>query len=126
MKNILYTIILSFLFSFSVFAEWTYITKNINGDTIYVDFDRIRKHDGYVYWWEMFDYLKPTELGVLSSKAYNQGDCKLFRVKYLSYSHHNEPMGGGTGDSNSPKNPEWKYPPPNSVNEFILKSVCSR
>ena len=91
-----------------------------------MDFERIRKVDGYVYYWRLNDYLKPLKYGVLSDKIYQQGDCKLFRYKSLSYSFHKEPMGRGTGDNYSPKNPEWKYPSPNSVNENILKSVCSR
>ena len=100
--------------------------ENVDGDTFYVDFDRIRKHDGYVYWWDLTDYLKPAETGTLSAKAYVQGDCKLFRFKALSFSFHKEPMGGGTGDSYNPENPEWDYPPPDSAMETKLKSVCSR
>ena len=96
-------------------------------DTYYVDFERIRKVDGYVYYWMLIDFLKPiTSEMLLSSKMYNQGDCKLFRLKTLSFVHHKQPMGRDTGDSNSPKNPEWVYPPPNSSHETILKAVCSR
>ena len=68
-----------------------------DGNTYYVDFDRIIKVDGYVYYWFLGDYLKPTKLGILSFRVYSQGDCKLFRFKSLSYSFHKEPMGGGTG-----------------------------
>ena len=35
-------------------------------------------------------------------------------------------MGRGTGVTVTPKNPEWKYPNPNSVKEVVLKSVCSK
>jgi hypothetical protein len=109
-------------------AGWTEVIKSVDGDTFYVDFERMRKHGGYVYWWDLTDYPKPTKHGTLSSKVYTQGDCKLFRYKYLSYSFHKEPMGGGTGDVQEPvkKHQGWKYPPPNSVYENILKSVCSR
>ena len=96
------------------------------GDIFYVDFERIRKVDGYVYYWMLSDYLKPSPYGDLSYKTYNQGDCKLFRYKTLTGVSHKEPMGGGTGDSISPENPEWIYLPPNSVIETTLKSVCSR
>ena len=61
---------------------------------------------------------------MLSGKEYFQSDCKLFPVKVLSQSFHKEPMGGGTGDTNTPKNPEWEYPTPDSVDGTILKSVC--
>ena len=37
-------------FSSPSFAEWTKIGENVYGTTFYVDFTRIRKHDGYVYW----------------------------------------------------------------------------
>ena len=98
----------------------------MNGNTWYVDFETIRKHDGYVYWWELGDYLKPNKYGIFSAKVYNQGDCKLFRVKRLSFSFHKEPMGRGTGDVQESVKKGWIYPSPNSSSETILKTVCSR
>ncbi|MEE2746732.1 MAG: surface-adhesin E family protein, partial [Pseudomonadota bacterium] len=106
------------------YSEWTKVTE-LDGNTFYVDFERIRKHDGYVYYWILRDLLKPHKLGFLSAKTYNQGDCKLFRFKYLSASSHKEPMGGGTGTRGTPSS-KWNYPPPNSSVELILKEVCSR
>ena len=120
------TLVFTVMFSSTSFADWTKVSENVDGDTYYVDFERIRKHGGYVYWWELNDYLKPSKYGDLSGKTYKQGDCKLFRYKYLSFSHHKESMGKDSGDSNSPKNPEWVYPPPKSVSETLLKTVCSR
>ena len=61
-------------------------------NTFYVDFERIREVDGYVYYWTLTDFLKPNKYGVWSGKIYNQGDCKLFREKRLSFSYHKEPM----------------------------------
>ena len=124
--TILLTLTFTVMFSSPSFADWKKVSESVDGDTFYVDFERIRKHGGYVYFWRLSDYLKPTKYGDLSSKVYNQGDCKSFRRKGLSYSFHKEPMGGGTGDSISPKNPEWKYPSPESSSEEILKSVCSK
>lgn len=122
---LIFTLLVSTLmFSSPSYAEWTKVSEY--GDTFYVDFERIRKVDGYVYFWTLSDYLKPSESGTLSYKFYKQGDCKLFRYKDLTGISHKESFGGGTGDSYSPKNPEWSYPPPNSINESILKKVCSR
>ena len=120
------TLIFSVMFSSTSFAEWKKVSKNVKENTYYVDFERIRKHGGYVYFWRLSDYLKPSPQGSLSVKIYNQGDCKLFRFKILSASFHKEPMGGGTGDSVNPENPEWEYPPPESTTETVLKFVCSR
>ena len=114
---------LTMMFSSPSYAEWTKIGVDVkSGDTYYADFDRIRKVGGYVYFWVLTDYLKP-KLGDLSVKVYNQGDCKLFRGKPLSFYSYKEPMGGGTGNHYTPPD-EWTYPPPNSPMEHTLKKVC--
>ena len=129
MKNLLLIFTLLFtsvFFSSPSYAEWEKVSEGENGNTYYIDFERTRKHGGFVYYWTLGDYLKPDEYEHLSSKIYNQGDCKLFRLKFLSFVHHKQPMGRDTGDSNSPKDPKWTYPSPNSIMETLLKSVCSR
>ena len=97
MKKLLliFTLLFSTLmFSTPSYGEWTKVSSTLNGaHTFYVDFDRIRKHGGYVFWWGLSDYLKPSPTGRLSGKIYNQGDCKLFRDKGLSFSFYKEPMG---------------------------------
>jgi hypothetical protein len=125
-KLILILLFSTVMFSSSSYAGWTKMGENANGETYYVDYERIRKHDGYVYWWDLSDYLKPTKYGHLSAKTYNQGDCKLFRYKYLNASFHKEPMGGGTGETVNKPDTEWKYPPPDTVAEEFLKQVCNR
>ena len=123
--TLLTALIFSVMFSSTSFAEWTKVGKDVDGDTYYIDFERIRKHGGYVYYWTLSDLLKPTENGNLSYQSYKQGECKLFRYKILSDSVHTEPMGGGTPSEFSKKpEKEWNYPPPNSTNETILKTVC--
>ena len=114
------------MFASPSYAEWTEVSKSVDGDTYYVDVERIRKHGGYVYFWYLNDYLEPTKYGHLSSKNYNQGDCKLVRYKFLSSSFHKEPMGEGTGEIVTPtgKSANWYYPSPNSVFEITLKRVC--
>ena len=124
MIRTLLTVLFLTVLSTPVFADWTTVGKNVDGTTFYVDFERIKKHDGHVYYWFLTDFLKPTKTGDLSSKTYNQGDCKLFRFKTLSYSFHKEPMGGGTGDVQESVKKGWKYSPPDSSGETILKTVC--
>ena len=116
------------MFSSLSYAGWTKIGTSEHGNTFYVDFERIRKHGGYVFFWSLTDYLKPTKFGDLSSKRYEQGDCKLFRYKVLSFSFHKEPMGRGIGDVQEPfkATQGWRYLSPNSLGETMLKQVCSR
>ena len=124
---ILSTLLFSVMFSSTSFAEWTKVENDLKGNTFYVDFERIRKVDGYVHFWDLTDYLKLDERGIFSVKLYKQGDCKLFRFKYLSDWYYTEPMGRGTTSSSSNiPDEEWNYPTPNSSGENTLKIVCSQ
>ena len=126
-QTILFVLLVStVMFSSPSYAKWTKVSENVDGDILYVDFERIRKHDGFVYYWELWDLLKPNQVGTLSAKVYNQGDCKLFRIKSLSVAFHKEPMGGGTGNTVNEPDKEWRYPPPNTSVETALKSICNR
>ncbi len=115
------------MFSTPSYGEWTKVSETVNGDTVYVDFERIKKHGGYVYWWDLMNNLKPTTTGTLSVKSYHQGDCKVFPRKPLTGIFYKESMGEGTGNVLEPP-PEykvWKYPIPNSIDEVVLKAVCN-
>ena len=128
MKNLLTisTLVFTLMFSSTSFADWTKVTDSEGGDTYYVDFERIRKHDGYLYYWDLTDFLKPDKYGYLSVKTYNKVDCKLLRYSFLSIFFHKEPMGRGDVTTQTLNNTKWTYNPPNSTGETILKSVCSR
>ncbi len=126
MKTLLtiFTLVFTVMFSSTSFGGWTKVTEDVDGKTYYVDFEGIRKHGGYVYFWELVD--QPQSKHFLSIKVYKQGDCRLFGHKVLMWSFHHEPMGEGQGKVDKTPEKEWYYPPPDTVLEIILKSVCSR
>ena len=109
------------------YSEWKYIGKSIDNNTSYVDFERIQKVNGYVYYWFLVDMLKPMNGKYLSFRHFTKGDCKLFRNKILSGYFHREPMGKGSGNmSPVPQHlKDWIYPTPNSMDEESLKRVCN-
>ena len=112
------------MFASPAYAKWEKVGVSVSGDNYYVDFTRMRTNGSYVYYWVLEDYLKPEEDGDLSSKVYHQSDCEMFRLKTISVSFHKQPMGEGLGETYTPPNPEWNYPPPTSAYEIILKRVC--
>ena len=127
MKTVLtiFTLLFTVMIPSTSFAVWTKVDESVSGDTFYVDFERIKKHGGFVYYWNLTDYLEPDKWGDLSNKMYIQGDCNLFRVRTLSYVFHKLPMGDGTGEAEEPVEKEkWSYPTPDAVEETILKVVC--
>ena len=121
------TLILTLLFSMMMFSspsysDWTKVEGGSGGTNIYLDFDSMKKVDGYIYFWELIDYLKPNPFGSFSGKAYIELDCKLMRFKYLSMSHHKAQMGKDVGRINNPKNPTWMSIHP-SIKRY--KRVCT-
>jgi hypothetical protein len=119
-------IFLSLMMSSVVHAKWTKLGKGQDGDTYYMDFERIKKHDGKVYFWRLADYLKPTKTGSFSSKVYVEAECGRFRLRYLNATFYKGPKGEGTVSTsiNIPEK-DWHYPPPDSVAEALLKVACN-
>ena len=126
------TLILSLVFTVTLsspsYAKWTKVVESLNGNIFYVDKEEIRKHDGYVHYWVLTDYLKPSRRGNLSNKTLLQGDCKLSRVKSLQEHYFTGKAGRGTMKVWKPNKSQskWWDLPPDSNFAIILKSVCSQ
>ena len=118
-------IIFTLVFSPTSFADWTKVSEG-GGGVNYVDLERIRKDDGFVYFWQMVDFLKKNEYGDLSVKIFTKGDCKLFRYQNLKFYFHKRPMARGDDEVEDSADLSWQYAPPNSNIENILTAVCSQ
>ena len=112
------------MFSSPSFSEWTRIGSNESGDKFHLDLARIENDNGYKLYWTLSDFARPNSRGILSSMVGYKGDCNSFRYKLIYASHHRQSMGMGNGVSGN-VNGEWRYAPPNSLNEFYLKTVCN-
>ena len=129
------TLTTSLVFSAGSWAEWTQVAERsgAKGTEVYVDFDRIRKVNGLVYYWELSDIFmgtsttpEPSSTAFLSTKIYYKVDCETMRQMKLSMSVYNLPMGEGDGRTYPPKpNPQWNYAQPESVLEARLEAVCN-
>ena len=125
MKKILisFTIIFSMMFTSVSFAEWTLVSTSVDGDELFVDFDRIRKNDGLVYFWMLTNFLEPDQYGTLSSQEYSKADCKLFRTQSLNATFYKLQNADGDGETDSTVS-DWRYHKPNTSGEAVLNSVC--
>jgi hypothetical protein len=118
-------LLFSIFISFNSYGEWTYVSETVDGSVYYIDKDKIKEHNDYVYNWVLGDYLKPTEYGDMSTKLYTQNDCGISRYKVLSFVYYKQPMGEGKGEPSNPINTEWRYPSPDSVYEKLQEFVCN-
>ena len=107
-----------------VFAEWTEVGESVSGTTYYIDYDTVKENNGYVYYWELQDRLKPNKYGDLSVKILNEVDCDIPRkYRYLSQLYYTQPMASGSPSTTNNDTSEWKYPSPNTVAEFMTNAV---
>lgn len=124
--TLLTTLILLSMFSSTSFGEWAAVVETLDGNTLYVEFETIKKDGGHVYYWRLTDYLKPNKSGDLSVKSYNEVDCGTpLKWRGLSYLFYSESMGRGSAISTDNEKREWLYPVPGSSGEDILKVVCT-
>ena len=117
-------IIFTFLFTNTSWGEWSYVTERVSGNKFYYDKDRVRKSGKYLYFWDLIDFLKPTEYGNLSYTYYIQLDCSIFRYKSLKEITYKKSMGEREMTSDFTPPNEWKYPKPESISEFVSNKVC--
>ena len=137
------TLTLSLMFSAGSWAEWTEVGEQASGTNSfvdnngkkrtytnagskeYLDFDKIRKHDGYVSFWILTDHFEPDLLGTKSSKSYVVVDCQAFRSMYLHVIDYKQPMGEGDSWYEAKEDkPFWDSPLPNTAWETTLNRVC--
>ena len=124
--TILLVIIFSFLFSTTSWGDWNYVVENKSGSKFYYDKDRVRKSGKFIYFWELQDYIKPSEMGDLSYTGYTELDCSIFRFKTLKFQTYNKSMGEGEQTSEFTPKDEWEYPTPGTVIEGMVNKICKK
>ena len=117
--------------SFNSYGEWTKTNMGVNGVSYYIDFETVKKRNGYVLWWEMRDLPESNEDGDMSAQIFIKGDCESSRNTFLQIVTYKKPMGDGKAETfgggviDIQDIVGWYYPPPETVASSILKTVCS-
>ena len=125
MKKIL-ILLFSMLISFNSYGEWTAVSESVDGDIAYIDYNNIKKNNGYVYYWELYDMIKPMPIGagIFSAKTYNEVFCDTpMKFRVISSRYYSLPMGEGPSDIDNTTY-DWTYPDPGSTLENTLNIVC--
>mgnify|MGYP001225150791 FL=1 len=125
MKKIFLIISVTLFFCNSVFADWEKFGDVKKGGEYFVEKDTIIKESGYIYFWKMIDSPKPfLDTNFYSVKVYIKGDCKVKKIKTLTFVFYTGKKGTGESEQQESVNKNWKYPTPESINYSILKKLC--
>jgi hypothetical protein len=117
-------LLFAILTSFNSYGEWKVLSLNKNGDTFYIDVDRIKEHKGYADYWGLRNAFKPNKYGDMSSSLHYQADCGANRFKTLEFIFHKLPMGEGEFIQEESENKEWVYAPPKTTARLTLDYAC--
>jgi len=122
-----YLFLIFFSFSAPSFGDykWKKIGKNTAGDVAYVDLSSIKKVGNKVYYFDLLDYVKPTDLGHLSGRTYKEVNCLDLSYRFLKDFYYLEPMGNGKVDLINDKKSEWYNNKKGSLGERLRKFVCN-
>tara|TARA_R100001594_G_scaffold131954_1_gene171904 strand:+ start:52 stop:432 length:381 start_codon:yes stop_codon:yes gene_type:complete len=122
MKKLLLLTLLCF--SINGFAfNWKKVGESSVGDSYYLDVDNIKKHNGFVYYWEVVDLLKPSQDGDYSHISKWQVDCVKEKRTWLSITFYSQPMGKGRINYEATPN-KIKYPKPGEAGYVLMKLAC--
>ena len=113
------------ILSFNSHGDWVGFVIDANENVHYVDFDEMEKTDGYVYYWEMVNYSKPTDR-LLSIATYHMADCDLYRYKNITFNGYTQEMAQGEPETMDLTilNEGWIEPVTGSVGDYSLTLAC--
>ena len=127
MKTILFSILI--LFSINGFAfNWKKIGDGGRGDSLYVDVDNIKKHNGLVYYWVLIDLLEPVTNNRVGSAnsliSKYKVNCVEEKQTWLNITFYSQSMGRGRIIGEDSPN-KIEYPKPNKGGNTLMKFVCN-
>lgn len=127
MLNIVLMILL-FIASSNVMAEWVKVTSSsigVSGETIaYADPIIIPKYSDRVKMWEVHDF-KRSASSNSSSKKRVEYDCKKGQARQLQAIYYSEGMGRGAVLMNVSEPGKWEPVLPGTLNKEMWKFACS-
>ena len=131
MKKVL--VLLLLMVSTNVFAEWTRVTDNSDGDmTVYVDLGTIKRKSNKVKMWRLYDFktvqiIAEDNTRYLSSVGRDEYDCEEETSQSLDYHWYSGNMRRGEiVFSGTTTKMEAKSVMPGSIGEGLLKIACGK
>jgi hypothetical protein len=123
-------IILLFLSSSPVYAEWVAIVANGEaGVTVYVDPATIRRNSNLVKMWQLSDFKTAQTIvndSYLSFKMLSEYDCAEERTRSLALTNFSRNMGAGKVIVSASDEGRWEPVRPDSIAERLWRFACGK
>ena len=124
MKKLL-VLLISLFISFNSFGEWSFVAKG-KIDEFYVDFDKLSKKGGNVYFWQLTNFPSPPYAKGKSSVELYEVNCNPpIKSRQRAMYFYNSTMGQGSPVTDGSTNTgPWEYDIPGSIGEKLSEAVC--
>ena len=126
MKKLLLVLFLVMI-SFNSYAEWSLVARSTDKIEYYIDFDRVSKNNGYVYYWVLSNFPSPPYAKGKSSLELYEVNCSPpIKERRKAYYFYNSTMGkkGTRSPVFDTSTGPWEYSVPGSVQERLIEAVC--
>ena len=126
MKKLL-VLLFSVIICFNSYAEWSLVARSTDKSEYYIDFDRVSKNNGYVYYWVLSNFPFPSDAeGTSSLELYEVNCSPPIKERRKAYYFYNSTMGkkGTRSPVFDTSTGPWEYSVPGSVQERLLEAVC--
>jgi hypothetical protein len=112
----------------SAVADWVKVSAmDDDVGVAYVDPSTIKKLSGNVRRaWQMGDFAKPREKGVLSYASFIEFDCNEAKDRVIQSSAFTGHLGKGELVESFGEASNWNYVQPGTLTERVLKFVCAQ
>ena len=105
-------------------AEWEFLGKSKNGSNLYFDNVNFKKNLGHLYFFGLYDFIKPNNYGTLSVIAYYKLSCNTLKYKSINDKMYKKPMGEGSPRIINKPDRTWRKTDMKYFKNFF-EEVCS-
>jgi len=126
MKKLLFILLLSPLATYA--SNWILASEGLtSGNRFFVDTQSITRSGNSFTFWQLTNYAARSPSGILSTKTQRTANCRTREIIYRYYMFYDDLNATGKLITSTPANTTDKWEPaaPDTVDEFILKTVCN-
>jgi hypothetical protein len=121
-----YLLALVMLIASPAWAEWTFVTQDVNDNSFSLDFETLRKDGNLRKIWQKVELAKANKFEWVSIRQRNEFDCKNETKTILSVAAFSKGNLQGEKLFDGNKITDKEDVAPSSVDWRILKLVCSK
>jgi len=96
----------------SAMAEWTKVEEGLEGETVYIDLQTVRKDVNRRKVWLIYDMKQLDQYGAMSYRMRYEYDCKAKRWRYIALFMYSQRMARGKILKSDPPASLWVDIPP--------------